>query len=138
MIDFVAYAFLAHIQAGYSHCRFSHLFIPCYQQHTSQKRQLDARFTFFSAKYSAFIYCNVQYTIAISLREYLIQNFEDAILLPKTLTDIIKRFTNTYFINIVPFISSHLLFLRLFTFGIHKRMSHPPSIIILDKKIALI
>ena len=93
---------------------------------------------FFPAKYSAFIYCNVLYTIDIPLCEYLIQDFEDATLLLKTLTDIIKRFTNTYCKNTVPFILSHPLFLRLFAFGIHNEMSYPPSITILDKKKALI
>lgn len=90
------------------------------------------------AKYSALIYCNVLYTIGISLHQYSIQNFKDLTLPPETLTDIIKRFTDTYCKNTVPFISSHLLLLRLFAFGIHKRMSHPPSIIILDREMALI
>lgn len=92
----------------------------------------------FSAKYSALIYCNVLYTIEISLHQYSTQHFNNPIFPPETLTDIIKRFTNTYCKNTAPFISSHLLLLRLFAFGIHKRMFHPPSIIVLNKEKALI
>ena len=93
---------------------------------------------FFSAKYSAFIYYNVLYTISISLYKYLIQDFEDSTLQLKTLTNIIKRFINTYCKNTILFILSHLLFLCLFAFEIYKQISHPFFIIILDKEKTLI
>ena len=89
---------------------------------------------FFLAKYSVFTYCNILYTISIFLCKYLIQNFQDPSLLFETLTNIIKRFTNTYYKNTVLFILSHLLLLCLFAFEIHKQMSYLPSITILDKK----
>ena len=90
---------------------------------------------FFSARYSGFIYCNVLYTIGISLRQYAIQNFAFP---AKTLTEILRQFTDTYCKNTTPYISSHLLILRLLAFGINKRISNSPSIIILDKEKALI
>ena len=89
---------------------------------------------FFPAKYSGFIYCNVLYTIGISLHQYSIQNFASPV---KTLTEILRQFTDIYCKNTTPYISSHLLILRLLAFGINKRISNSPSIIILDKEKAL-
>ena len=93
---------------------------------------------FFSAKYSALIYCSVLLTISISLREYVIPALKDSGSEPSSLTKIIRRFTDQYCKNDSASILSHLHILRALAFRINKNKSKPPSIVIVDKEKAII
>ncbi len=93
---------------------------------------------FFSAKYSALIYCSELLTISISLREYVIPASKDSGSEPSSLPNIIRRFTDQYCKKDSASTLPHLHILRALAFRINKNKWKPPSIVIVDNEKAII